>query len=159
MVSRESVEGAVVPEVYYADNSTAVAVADNGFTVFKGGSAPKESAALSFEDEIVSTFHDEQRIGFLFANDNGETDYRLEFYTYGGRQRVSEEINADFEDIRLENGQLLMSTSSSCTVYTVSGRLRFSSSYEKEIVDFFYFSEFRRYLIITSDSFDSIRIC
>ncbi len=159
VVNRESIEGAVVPEVYYADNSTAVAVADNGFTVFKGGSTPKKSVECRFEDEIVSAFHDEQRIGFLFANDDGETDYRLEFYTYGGRQRVSEEINADFEDIRMQNGQLLMSSPSSCTVYTSSGRLRFSSSYEKEIVDFFYFSEFRRYLVITSDSFDSIRIC
>ncbi len=159
VVNSESFEGAVVPEVYFADNSTAVAVADNGFTVFKGGNTPKKSAECRFEDELVSSFHDNRRIGFLFDNEDGDTDYRLEFYTYGGRQTVSEEIDADFEEIRLQNGRLLMSTASSCTVYSTDGRLRFLSSYEKEVVDFFYFSEYRRYLVITSDSFDNIRIC
>jgi len=52
-----------------------------------------------------------------------------------------------------------MYTSSSCTVYTKKGKLRFSSAYEKEIVDIFYFSEYRRYMVITNDSFDRIRIC
>jgi hypothetical protein len=43
-------------------------------------------------------------------------------------------------------------------VFTTSGQERFTADYEKEIAGIFYFSEFRRYLIITKDSFDRIRI-
>jgi hypothetical protein len=58
----------------------------------------------------------------------------------------------------MENGQILMYTDKSCAVYTASGHLRFQGDYKKEIVGFYYFSEYRKYLVITNESFDRIRI-
>ncbi|MCD8346937.1 MAG: DUF5711 family protein [Lachnospiraceae bacterium] len=158
IVSSETFSGNIVPQVFFMDNTTAVAVADNGFAVFRG-STPEKSAEVSFDDEIVSCFYDEETIGFLFADATGENDYRMELYNYRGKQKVSVGVDARFDEIKMENGQILMYTASSCTIYTKSGKLRFTSAYEKEIVDIFYFSEYRRYLVITNDSFDRIRIC
>ncbi|MCC8067856.1 MAG: DUF5711 family protein [Clostridiales bacterium] len=157
-ISSETFSGSVVPEVYFTDNTTAVAIADDGFVVFNG-STPEKSVEIGFDEEIVSTFHDEDTIGFLFSDSTGENQYRMELYNYRGKRKVSAGIDADFDEIKIQNDQILMYTSSSCSAFTKNGRLRYSSAYEKEIVDIFYFSEFRRYLIITSDSFDRIRIC
>lgn len=157
-LSSEVFSGVVVPQVFFMDDTTAVAVADDGFAVFRGSTLEKK-AEQTFDDEIVSCFYDDDTLGFLFADSTGENDYRMELYNYRGKQTVSVGIDADFDEIKIENGQILMYTSSSCSVYTKKGRLRYSSAYEKEIVDLFYFSEFRRYLIITQDSFDQIRIC
>jgi len=157
-VSSETFSGSVVPQVFFIDNTIAVAVADDGFAVFRG-STPEKSAEVSFVDEIVSCFYDEDVIGFLFSDSTGESEYRMELYNYRGKQKVSVGVDARFDEIKMENGQILMYTSSSCTVYTKKGKLRFSSAYEKEIVDIFYFSEYRRYMVITNDSFDRIRIC
>ncbi|MCD8075212.1 MAG: DUF5711 family protein [Lachnospiraceae bacterium] len=158
IVNRETFSGNIVPQVFFIDNTTAVAVADNGYAVFRG-STQEKSVEVSFVDEIVSCFYDEDVIGFLFSDSTGENEYRMELYNYRGRQKISVGVDARFDEIKMENGQILMYTSSSCTVYTKRGKLRFSSAYEKEIVDIFYFSDYRRYLIITNDSFDRIRIC
>ncbi len=157
-ISRETFAGSAVPQVYFTDNSTAVAVADDGFAVF-GGSSWAKTAEQDFDEEIVSCFYDEDTIGFLFSDTTGEYSYRMELYNYRGKQKKSVGVDADFDEIRIQNGQILMTTSSSITVYTKKGALRFSSAYEKEIVDIFYNKEFRRYLVITGDSFDRIRIC
>ncbi|MCD8015882.1 MAG: DUF5711 family protein [Lachnospiraceae bacterium] len=157
-VSRETFSGSAVPQVFFTDNTTAAAIADDGFAVFKG-STPTKTAEVSFSEEIVSCFYDDDRIGFLFSDTTGENEYRMELYNYNGKQKVSAGIDAEFDEIKMENGQILMYTSSSCSVFTKSGRLRYASAYEKEIVGIFYFKEFRRYLVITSDSFDRIRIC
>ncbi len=157
-ISRETFSGSSVPQVYFTDNSTAVAVADDGFAVF-GGSSWAKTAEQDFDEEIVSCFYDEDTIGFLFSDTTGEYSYRMELYNYRGKQKKSVGVDADFDEIRIQNGQILMTTSSSITVYTKKGILRFSSAYEKEIVDIFYNKEFRRYLVITGDSFDRIRIC
>ncbi len=158
VINQETILGNSVPEIYFADNSTAIAVADNGFYVYKGNSMNR-SAEHQFEEEIVSCFHTEDEIGFLFSDITGESVYRMELYDYRGNRKTSTGVDAEFDTIRAQNGQILMFTSSSCSVYTKNGQLRYSSSYEKEVVDMYYFDEFRRYLVITQDSFDRIRIC
>jgi hypothetical protein len=158
IVSSESYTDTVIPELYFMDNSRAVAVTDSGFLVFKGSDAPKQSAEVEFEEEIMSAFHDESMIGFLFKSTEDDYTYRMELYNYSGRRKASRGIDASFENIRIQNGQILMFSSSHCDVFSSSGRKRFSSDYEKEIVDMFYLSEFRKYMIITRDSFDRIRI-
>lgn len=158
IVSSESYTETVIPEVYFTDNSRAVAVADNGFMVFKGSDAPKQTASVSFTEEIVSTFHDGSRIGFLFRSEDEEYPYRMEVYNYSGRRKASRGISADFDEIKIQNGQILMYSDNRCDIFLLSGRKRFSSAYEKEIVDLFYFSEFRKYLVVTQDSFDIIKV-
>ncbi len=148
----------VIPQIYFTGNDRAAAVSDSGFYVYKGSSEPKESEYVSFDREIISCFHDEETIGFLFLNESGDEEYRMELYNYSGKQKVSRNIDAKFDEIKIENGQILMYSDKGFDVFTESGVLRFSSAYEKEVDGFFYFGEFRKYLVITKDSFDKIRI-
>lgn len=158
VIGRETFEETVMPEVYFISNSRAAAVSDHGYVVYRGAGAPKRAASVEFEEEIMGCFHDGKRIGFLFRGSTEDYNYHMELYNYSGRRRTSCDIDADFEEIKIENGQILMYSDEGCSIFTTSGRKRFSSGYEKEIADIFYFSEFRRYLIITRDSFDKIRI-
>ncbi len=158
VINRESISGSAAPRVYFIDNSTAAVVLDDGFLVYRG-SAMARSEECWFDEEIVSCFYSEDIIGFLFSDLTGEHIYRMELYNYHAKRKVSTGIDTDFDTIKIENGRILMYTSSYCNVYTMQGRLKYSSAYEKEIVEAFYFDEYRRYLIITQDSFDRIRIC
>lgn len=158
VVSSQTYTDKVMPEIYFTGNACAVAVADDGFVVFKGSNEPKQSESVSFEEEIVSCFHDDDRIGFLFADTTGEYDYRMEIYNYRGRRKAKRGVNADFDEIKMQDGQILMFSEKECHVFSSSGRKRFDSPYEKAVQNIFYFSGFRKYLVITNDSFDWIRI-
>lgn len=158
VVGRQSYAEQVIPEIYFTDNTRAVAVADNGFKVFKGNDEFEQTHEEVFEKEIMSTFHDGETIGFLFESEEDNAAYHLEMYNYRGRKKAERNINAEFEHVKMQNGQILMYGIRNCEVFTSSGQHRFSSAYEKDIEDIFYFSEFRKYLVITDDSFDQIRI-
>lgn len=157
ITNSEAMAEVVVPEIYFTDNSTAVAVSDDGFSVFRGNSLSLKEQ-VHFDEEIAGTFHDDERIGFLFSSSDQEYKYRLEMYNYRGKRKASRGINADFDKIKIQNDQILMYSDRACYIFTLSGRNRFSSAYENEIEDIFYFSEFRKYLVVTDDSFDRIRI-
>lgn len=158
VVSSTTYQETVMPEIFFAGNAVAAAVSDNGFVVFKGADEPKQSASVSFEQEIVSCFHDDDRIGFLFNDTTGESDYRMEIYNYSGKRKAKRFIDADFDEIKMQDGQILMFSEKECHIFSSSGRKRFESKYEKAMQDIFYFSSFRKYLVITNDSFDWIRI-
>lgn len=158
MVSSTTFADTVIPEIYFNSNSEAVAVKDNGFVVFKGNDAPMQSVEVNVADEIVSTFYDDSRIGFLFNSEEDGYRYRMELYNYKGKKKTTRQISADFDKIKIENEQILMYGDKNCDIFTLSGQKRFSSAYEKDIEELFYFDEYRKYLVITDDSFDRIRI-
>ena len=159
LVTSESFQGTVIPLVYYADDSQVVAVKDDGFVVFEGTENPKKKEEVDFGTEIVSCFQEDQSIGFIFNNEETAGGrYRIELYSLSGRQKMMVETDYNYKGVRMQNNQILLYNDNSCAVYTASGHLWFYSSYEKEVIDFYYFSEYRKYLVITQDSFDRIRI-
>ena len=126
--------------------------------MLRDGSAPQERASVEFEDEIISTFWDEDYVGFVFPNDASDSKYRMELYTYQGRRRLQEEFDTDYEQVKMERGEILLYDAKNCTVYTAWGTKRFSSDYEKQVNYFTKLPGFRSYLIISNDSMDHIRI-
>jgi hypothetical protein len=157
LISSEDFEGSIIPEIYFVDNSHAVALTDTGYVVFQGSSWQK-GAEVAFEDEILSCFHEDENIGFVFENEDSDNRYRIVLYNLRGKKKMEMETDESYSQIKMENGQILMYTDKSCAVYTASGHLRFQGDYKKEIVGFYYFSEYRKYLVITNESFDRIRI-
>lgn len=150
--------GQVFPEVYYADASTPVAVSDTGFVVFKNQKTPEEWKNVALDREILSCFHDENGIGFVFENEASDCRYMLEVYRYNGKQMAAQPFDASYSEARMEEGEILLYDAKSCAVYSMSGVLRFQADYEKQVDYFAKLSGNRKYLVITGDSMDSIRI-
>lgn len=55
IVSGYTYEGVVVPQIQYL-GSSALALRDDGFTLYSGRQIPKETQTIKVEKEIVSTF-------------------------------------------------------------------------------------------------------
>ncbi|MDD3797299.1 MAG: DUF5711 family protein [Lachnospiraceae bacterium] len=150
--------GRIFPEIYYADDTTPVAQSDVGFVVFEEGDVPVEKEQITLEREIISSFHDDKYIGFVFSNDETTERYQMELYRYNGRRAMQETLDCDYTEIMMDSGEILLYDEKNCTVYSTSGVKRFSSDYEKQINYFMAIPGFRKYLVITDDSMDTIRI-
>lgn len=150
--------GRVFPEVYYADSSTPVAISDTGYVVFKNSKVPQEKKTVTFEKEIVSSFHDQENIGFVFDNEAQDCRFEMELYRYSGKRVMSTEFDCDYTEVKMDSGEILLYDAKNCNVYTASGIQRFSSDYEKQVEYFAKIPGFRRYLVITNDSMDRIHI-
>ena len=153
-------EETLVSELYFVDNSEVVAIADDGYIVYSGKDNPKVSHRETFDRDIISAFHEKKSIGFVFANTDGEDakPYRIELYDLRGRKTAETTVDCSYSDIRMQNGQVILFNDHSITVVTAAGHERFHTEYNKTVIDVFYFKEYRKYLVITSDSFDRIRI-
>ena len=55
IVSGYTYDGVVVPQIQYL-GSNAVALRDDGFTIYSGRQIPKELKTVQVEQEIISTF-------------------------------------------------------------------------------------------------------
>ncbi len=148
----------VFPEVYYTGGGVPVALADTGYVVFTQNGQPKEKQRVTLEDEIVSTFHENGSIGFIFRSKNPDQKYSMQLYNLRGQQMMETAFNYDYTLAKMENDEILLYDAAALHVWRVSGKEKFSVQYKKEVYFFASLTDMRRYLVVTDDSMDRIRI-
>ena len=148
----------VFPEVYYAGDTTPVAVGDNCYAVFTSDNNPRLKKMTEIDREIVSCFHDESNIGFVFHSSDTQIRYDMEVYSYSGKKTMSTTCSFEYTGIRMEDGEILLYDSRNLNIWRLSGRQKLAVDYEKEVRYFEPISGLRKYLVITGSSMDQIRL-
>ena len=148
----------VFPVVFYASSSMPVAVSDTGFIVYQGTKKPSPEKTVQLEGEIVSMFRDPGNIGFVFHSRETDQKYQLEVYNYKGSRVMETSLDFEFKEVRMADGEILLSDSQELNVYRSSGKQKVSVSYEKPVMYFGKMSGSKKYFVITSDSMDQISV-
>ncbi len=157
-VNSEIYENTIVPKVEYLSNTQAVAFRDNGFSVFAGRQIPEIQAEIEFSQDIISVFYDEDTLGFVFQSDLSDYRYKIQLYNLKGGQIMEKYIDEEFRNIKLSSGELLLYHTNTFSIYSLHGRKIFSGEYNATITDVIKISGFRRYLVITEDAMEQIKL-
>ena len=158
MVSSETYENVVVPKVIFMDTDTSVAFRSNGFSIFKGRQIPALEKEEEFEHEILSVFYDEEYFGFVFKSDKAEHKYMMQLYNQSGKKVMSKYFDLAYDQVKLEEDNLILFNESTFEIYGTGGRKKFSGKYKKPIVDVISIKGFRKYMVLTQESTDVIRL-
>lgn len=157
IVSGYKYEGVVVPQIQYLDNNQSVALKDNGFTLYQGSQIPKEVKTAKVDQEIVSTFFDNDMIGLVFKNDSKDKQYTMEVYTTDGKLKFQQDFNIPYTTIKLSGGNILMYNSSQMCVMNSRGVQKYMGSVDGTIKDFFKIG-WNRYLLVLDSGVDVIKL-
>ena len=157
IVSGYKYEGVVVPQIQYLDNNQSVALKDNGFTLYQGSQIPKEVKTVKVDQEIVSTFFDNDMIGLVFKNDSKDKQYTMEVYTTDGKLKFQQDFNIPYTTIKLSGGNILMYNSSQMCVMNSRGVQKYMGSVNGTIKDFFKIG-WNRYLLVLDSGVDVIKL-
>ena len=157
IVSGYKYEGVVVPQIQYLDNNQSVALKDNGFTLYQGSQIPKEVKTVKVDQEIVSTFFDNDMIGLVFKNDSKDKQDTMEVYTTDGKLKFQQDFNIPYTTIKLSGGNILMYNSSQMCVMNSRGVQKYMGSVDGTIKDFFKIG-WNRYLLVLDSGVDVIKL-
>ncbi|MCI8814601.1 MAG: hypothetical protein HFH61_04965 [Lachnospiraceae bacterium] len=138
IVSGYQYKGVVAPQVAYLDDATSVAFRDDGFSVYEGKQIPKEVVNVMVEQEIASTFYDENNIGIVYENGGKDKQYTMRVYNTKGKEKFQMDFNISYTNIRMSEGVIVMNNDSQVCVISTDGVQRFNGNIaEGEIHDFF----------------------
>ena len=160
LVKEIGYEGSVSPEVRFMDSNYAVAFRDDGASVFYGKHVPEEKKEIAIEKEIVSTFYDESYFGIVTENDQEENThkYKMEVYRENGSRCFQAYFDIEYTNIKICGEEIFFYNGTELMIYTTSGKLKYSAEYEKQIVDVIPAEGLGKYMIITPDSVDIMKI-
>lgn len=160
MVSGYTYADVLVPQVRFLSSDAAVAIRDDGITLYKGAQIPAESLSAGEEEEIVSCFAADQTIGLVMANteENSDTPYRMKLYDLKGKLIADKGFQAEYTTIRVDGGRILMYNDKQLSVFDLKGRENFHGTIgEGAIQDVCTISK-NRFLVVMNESIATIRI-
>ena len=151
-------DGVVVPSVYFVDEQRAVILRNNGFSVCQGKEIPKEKGSVDFEDEILTCFHEEGKIGFIFKSDKADYKYKLKVYNLNGRCTMKKYLNMDYRKAKMMEGNILLINEKGFQVYSSRGRKRVDITYQKAVEDVTSVPGLGKYMVLSNGHTELIRV-
>ncbi len=147
---------AFVPELYYVSNTRCILIREDGFSVYRGSGNPEEAEKIDFDTEIVSAFHNDEYIAFLFRADTSQ--YRMNIYSAGGNELSSDDLSLTYNDARVSDDQILFYRNNALSIYNMKGFCRFEGELkEGNISDILKIGR-NRYLVMTDEKMEIIRL-
>ncbi len=158
MVSAYTYVDVIVPQVTYMSGSRAIAIRDDGFAVYKGKQIPEEEKLVEVENEILSTVSDENYLGMVFREDDGDSAYRLELYRASGAYCWSAGIDIAFDHIVFSDNQILLYNNSEFAVYTKKGYCRYQGGWDDGNIQSMFKVGRNRYMVVTDNGIKTIKL-
>lgn len=148
----------VVPYVKFLNDEIAVAVADDRLMFYKGKQKPAVLSEALLNREILSVYSNDEYVGLVFENTEGDKKYCLELYNIEGEKERTLEFDCEYNDIVLTEKTILIYNKNEWNIYTLRGRTKFEGVYESNIRKIVPTKNIEKYLIVTGDTLDSVTL-
>ena len=160
MVSGYTYPDILVPQVRFLSDDTAVAVRDDGITLYKGAQIPAESFSTDAASEIVSCFVTEASVGLVTANTEEESEdpYRLQLYDLKGKMIADKSFQAEYTTIRADGKRILMYNDKQLSIFDLSGHEKFHGVIEEGTIQDVCTISKDRFLVVMNESIATIKI-
>lgn len=156
-VAQKEYADTVIPTVAFVDSNTSLLISDQALILYDGLETPEEKQVITLDKEIQSVAYDDQYIALVLKN-SGETGHELRMYRMNGKQMMSVEIEGEYTDIKVSNGQVLLYDENKCVIYNNTGVCKFEGTLEMNVLDLFPVAGLNKYMVISANGFQEIQL-
>lgn len=148
----------VAPVIKFINNKTAVAVGDNQLLLYNGNQKPKLVKKIKLQNEVQNVYYNDKYIALVFKDEGTNSKYRLKVYDEAGNQVLSKAINMEFKEIVINKGQIMLYNETELEILRLDGKKRFYGKLEMSAQKIIPQDSNNRFLVITSDSTQMIKL-
>ena len=148
----------LVPYIQYMDNNTAFAVGDGRLMIYKGDQKPTLEAEFLFSEELQSVFYSEKYIGMTYTSDVADQKHLVRVYNTDGKKVNDIYIDIDYTHIFFDQDKVVAYNDTQCTVVKLDGTVKFRGDFKKTTNLMIPTGKAFRYLLVTTDSIDTIQL-
>lgn len=158
LVGSDSLNGILVPTIYYFDDSHLAALKNNGFSIYSGTETIEETASRTFEQEITSAFYDEGHLAFTFQGNGNKPRFVMQLYNMHGRQLSSTDLNLLYSSAHVSGNQILLYDSGNLQIFSMRGYLKYAGKIKEGNIKEVIRLKNRQYLVVTDEKMEVIEL-
>ena len=156
IVSKYSYSGTIIPEIEFMGSSNCVAFGNDKIIAYEGSKTFQEANAINAEDEIQSTFVDDDFFGIVLpGNDNSGIE--IVIYNKKGAEKKRIYSEYSYTSIKAKNGYIIMNNRNSICIYSGDGVCKFDGTIDGYIRSISPITE-NKYALVLTDGYNIIRL-
>ncbi len=149
-VSMDEYDNTIIPDVFFMDASTSVAVGDRSFAVYSGSSVPKRETEVSLNQEIRSVFHTDKYIGFVLMTED-KSGYEVQLYNISGKMVMKRELSGEYSHVKMVDEEIIMFDGTRGCIISSTGVLRFKGDWGVQAQEIVPAAGINRYMVVSDD--------
>lgn len=149
-VGMDEYEDSIMPEIYFMNDSTAVAVGDHSFVLYEGGQVPVKKQEVQIGQEIKNSFHTDKYIGFVLLNTD-KSGYEVRLYNRKGKLILNREVVGEYSNVQMVGDEIIMYEGSACCIITKTGILRFKGDLKTEALLVLPAAGLNKYIVMSTN--------
>lgn len=156
LMSSYSYQSTLVPEMRFAQNDKAVAIADNRLMFYAGDQMPKSAGEILLQDKLLSVYEDENYVALFYNSDDEEYEYRAEIYDYSAKLKDKVYFDIEYNDVFFDGNRFILYNNSEIMIHVIGGQDKFVGNVEDTILALLPTSSPRRMIMVTPDNIKTI---
>lgn len=157
-VSGYDYQGTIVPFIKFMNENTAFAVSDDRIMFFTGNEKPLSSAENLLSEKVQSIFYNNEYVGLVFMNTEGQEKYRLDVYNTGGTCVTSKSFDMEYTNIIFHKDEFIICSETEYSVNNMRGLERFGDKFDELAYLFTPSEKSNRFLLMTQDAMQIIEM-
>lgn len=151
-VSGYDYQGTVVPFIHFMNGNTAFAVSDDRIMFFTGNQKPLSSAVNFLDVKVQGIFYNDEYVGLVFLNTEGDGKYRLNIYDTDGRLITSKSFDMEYTNVIFHKDEFIICNDIEYSIYNIHGTERLSEQFDEIVYLLVPQEKSNRFLIMTQNA-------
>lgn len=156
LLDTQELEG-LYPKAAFLDSREVVLFGEKGFVLYQADSKKIETQE-NFESEINSVFCTNQKLGFIFKNEDDNGKYRMGIYNKAGKKSSTYYFDLDYSGMTADDDEVILYNDEEMLIYQMGGRVRFRGTFNTAVTGVMPSWEDGLYWLIDDQSLREIRI-
>ncbi len=157
-VSGYNYQGNVIPFIRFMNSSTAFAVSDDRIMFFTGDQKPLSAAENLLNEDVQGIFYNEEYVGLVFLNGEGEGKYRLDVYNTSGNLVTNKTFDMEYKDIIFSKDNIIIYNETEYSVSNMNGVERFKDQFSETVFLLVPTARENRFTIMTEDAMEILEM-
>ena len=147
----------VIPTTAFLDEDISLLLTDKALVLYEGLDTPKELIRIELEQEIQSVAYNREMIAILLKNDSVDGS-KLNIYNIKGKQLASVEVDKEYANLTIAEGQVIMYDGQLCSIYMKNGVHKFDGKMDAPIMEIFPIMGLNKYMVINASGFQEVKL-
>lgn len=156
LLDTQELEG-LYPKAAFLDSREVVLFGEKDFVLYQADRKKIETQE-NFESEINSVFCTNQKLGFIFKNEDDNGKYRMEIYNKAGKKSSTYYFDLDYSGMTADDDEVILYNDEEMLIYQMGGRVRFRGTFNTAVTGVMPSWEDGLYWLIDDQSLREIRI-
>ena len=156
LVSSHKYQSALVPEIQFAGNNKAVAVADNRLMFYSGDQMPQSNGEVLLSEKIRSIYADDNYVVLFFDSENSEHKFRADIYDYDAKLKDKLYFDIEHTDVFFDDNRIVLYNNEEVLIHMIGGKDKFLGNFEDGILALIPTSSSKRFIQVTPDRIKTI---